>query len=353
MIRLADKKETRYFLNTVKKRAWRKRDPFKCMFELTYRCNFRCPHCYLTGTKKEKRELNTRQIFSVLRQLKEAGTYPIGFTGGEPLMREDIFEILEFANRCGFKTNILTNGSLIDEKAAAALKKVNVNFVAITLNSIRPEIFDRLSGVKGALGSVKRAIGILAKKDMQVGVSSLVTALNKDDIVEVSRYAGTLNIPHSIDSMIWPSHDGCSEWPDRYSLKDGELDHVRRQVYPEMFKGTRKVPKKNRLSKRKRIFECGAGVNSFAINPYGKLNFCLDIDYPYCDILKKGVRTCWKRVKEEVDRINSERDFACRSCGLSEYCGWCPAMSYMETGRFDSCSKFSKREALLRKDGAS
>jgi len=351
-MRTADKKFRRQLFNTIQKRALRKRDPLGVMFELTYRCNFHCPHCYLTETMKEGIELNTAQVLFILEQLKEIGVCTISFTGGEPLIRKDIFEILGFANRCGFKFSLLTNGSLIDEKAARALKEVNVGLVEITLNAMEPEIFDKLSGTKGVLGNVKRAIEILAKKDMQVRVKSLVTISNKEEAVKINRYTRRLNIPYGIDGMIWPSHDSCFEIAHRYSLEDSDQYHIRRQVYPEMFKRTIEAPKAGKRLKRKRIFECDPGVTGFTVNSYGKMNFCFGIDYPNYDILKEGVEVCWNRLKKEVDKINSAVDFACRTCDLSGYCVSCPAMSYMETGRFDRCSEFSKKKALLRKEGA-
>lgn len=218
-IKVADRKEKRKFFKTIKGRARKKGDPFSIMFELTYKCNFRCPHCYLPGSHKEKRELSTEQIFSVLEQLKGMGVYNIGFSGGEPLVRRDIFDILDYAYRCGFKFGLLTNGYSINEKIADRLKKVNVIKVDITFNSLRPEVFDKLSGVGGSFGKVKNSIEILKKKNIRVAIKSICISLNKDELVKIGRYARALNILYRIDGEVLPCRNGCVTRVNEYSLE--------------------------------------------------------------------------------------------------------------------------------------
>ncbi|MFH1381236.1 MAG: radical SAM protein, partial [Candidatus Omnitrophota bacterium] len=87
--------------------------PLKAMFELTYRCNFRCVHCYVAADKKKK-ELGIEEVKVILDQLKKAGCFHVGFTGGELFLRKDIFKILNYAKQSGFRISILTNGFLID-----------------------------------------------------------------------------------------------------------------------------------------------------------------------------------------------------------------------------------------------
>src|SRR5271169_6479398 len=85
------------------KKATRKVFPIKAVFELTYRCNLKCRHCYVAPSAVNERgkELDTKQVFTILDQLAGAGCLNIGFTGGEPFLREDIFEILGYAKNKG------------------------------------------------------------------------------------------------------------------------------------------------------------------------------------------------------------------------------------------------------------
>lgn len=346
-IRLATKKERKQFFKTIGTRARRKRNPFNIMFELSYRCNFKCPHCYLPGSQREGKELSANQVFTILEQLKDMGVYRIGFTGGEPLVREDIFDILGYANRCGFKFGLLSNGYLIDEKTIKRLKEVNVNKVGITFNSLRPEVFDKLTGLKGSFEKVKRAVELLKKEGLIVAITSTCMSINKDEIVEINRFARNLGIIYRIDAEMLPCKDGCTAQVDRYSISAEEYEDLRRKLHPEMFKGNRCRIRIRR--RRDRVVNCDAGTTSFFINPYGRMNLCLEIDYPGCDILSEGVSACWERIKKEVDEINRAKDFVCKDCDLLEYCGWCIGRSYIESGNFNTCSEFFKERALERK----
>ncbi|MCK4307999.1 radical SAM protein [candidate division WOR-3 bacterium] len=347
-ISVATKKEKKEFFKTIIKRAEKKRNPFSIMFELTYRCNFRCPHCYIQGSHKDKKELNTKKIFSILDQLKDMEVYNIGFTGGEPLIREDIFDILSYGNRCGFKFDILSNGYLIDERIADRLGEVNVNKVDITFNAITPQVFDQITQIKGSFKRVKKAIDILKEKGIQTAIKSTCMQINKDEITEVSRFARNLGILYTIDGEILPCRNGCATWVNRYSIDSREYEDLRRKVYPEMFRDEGKRVKTKSRRRRDRMFYCGVGITSFSIDPYGKMNFCLEIDYPRCNILSEGVKTCWEKLKKEVDRLNKTKDFVCRDCDLLKDCGWCPGRSFIETGSFNNCSEYFRKRALER-----
>ena len=337
------------FLKHIKERANRRRNPFSIMFELTYKCNFRCLHCYLSGTPEESRELNKNQIFSILDQLKDLQVYYIGFTGGEALLRKDIFDILDYANKCGFRFSLQTNGYLIDEKVADRLKEVNVDKIAITFNSITPQGFGRITRVKNSFKKVKGAIEILKRKDIQVKLKSTSMKLNSDEMIKISQYARSLNIPYEIDGEVLPSRNGCNTLVNKYSLSIKEAEEINKKVYPERFRneGEKKQIKSER--KKNRMFNCGAGIRTFSINPYGKMSFCLEIDYPRYDILSEGALKCWEKLKKEMDKLNNIENFVCKDCDLLKYCNWCPGRSYLETGSFNNCSEYLKNRALEKK----
>ena len=142
--------------------AKKKGSLLRVMLELTYRCNFKCKHCYIPKSYKKKfrRELNTRQIFSILDQLQELGCLYLGFTGGEPFLRKDIFDILWYAKRKGFQIIIYTNGSLIDKDKARELKCLSPNKVDITIPAMSKDIFERITGLKGSRDKVFEANSI-------------------------------------------------------------------------------------------------------------------------------------------------------------------------------------------------
>jgi MoaA/NifB/PqqE/SkfB family radical SAM enzyme len=273
------------------------------------------------------------------------GVFTIAFTGGEALLRKDMFDILAYAKGRGFRTALFSNGYLIDKDIADKLSRVNVNAVDISFNSLNPDVFAKLTGgVKNALDRVKSAVELLVKYGINVKIKSTGMSLNRDELVSIGKFARSLNIIYNLDTEILPCRNGCSTAVHNYSLSPDESRALHRAVYPEMFcQDGRKVVRPKR--RRKRMFNCGVGRNSFSITPYGKMNFCLQIGYPGYDILKLGAKECWESLKNEVDRLNNAQDFVCKSCELIKSCGWCAGRSYMETGELNKCSEYFKNRA--------
>lgn len=346
-IKLATKKDKKSFFKTLQERARKRRNPHNVMFELTYKCNFRCGHCYLPGGYQEKKELSTKEVLLILDQLKEMGVHQIGFTGGEALVREDIFEILAYAAKSGFRSTLLSNGFLIDAKTADKLKAVHIGKVDLTFNSSMPKVFDEIAQIKGAFKRVKKAIDVLKKRGINFKLKASCMSVNKEEIETISKFARDLGVIFTIDGEILPFRSGDSTWVDKYSINGKEYEELRRKVYPEMFAGDR-VRSRSR-KKRYKMFNCDVGLSSFCINPYGEMNFCLEIDYPRYNIISQGAASCWEKIKQEVDELNSKPDFVCKDCGLFHFCGWCPGRSYIEGKGFNCCSSFFKERAQQQK----
>lgn len=349
-------KDYKKFSIDLVKLFYRRRAPLRTIFELTYRCNFKCIHCYNSNEQKEAKsqdELKTKEVFAILRQLKDLGGLYIGFTGGEIFLRQDIFDILWFAKRLGFQIIILTNSSFIDEKIADELKRLAPNKVDITVHALDKEIFDKITQVQGSGERVFRSIDLLYQRNVRLGLKSCGMQENKDELVRVSQFARSLNVLYRLDGEICPRLDR-SKTPLKHLFSAEEAYHLRKLCYPEAFaKNDAKVmlrkTRKLRGRNLKRIFNCSVGYASVNINPYGELNLCIMIDYPRYKILKGSLAEGWENLKDFVDGINPPKDWQCRTCSLLKYCSWCPAKGYLEDGNFFTCEQYSKQKAKFFK----
>ncbi|MHC4759035.1 MAG: radical SAM protein [Planctomycetota bacterium] len=109
------------------------------VYNCTARCNLKCIHCYSASTSaKAPNEFSTDQAKKLLEQLKDANAAVALFSGGEPLLREDIFELLAHAKSIGLRSVISTNGTLIDSETAVKLKNLSVAYVGISLDGMEP-----------------------------------------------------------------------------------------------------------------------------------------------------------------------------------------------------------------------
>ncbi|MBT4075541.1 MAG: radical SAM protein, partial [Gammaproteobacteria bacterium] len=108
------------------------------IWNLIRRCNLTCKHCYATSTDKDfPGELSTQQVYDVMDDLKAFGTKVLILSGGEPMMRPDIFEISHRAKEMGFYVGLSTNGTLIDDNNIKKIKQVDYDYVGISIDGIR------------------------------------------------------------------------------------------------------------------------------------------------------------------------------------------------------------------------
>jgi len=164
------------------------------VFNCTYRCNLNCRHCYSwsqgCGTQGQ---LSTAQSKNLLGQLAEAKCPVVLFSGGEPLCRSDIFELLREARRLGLRSALSTNGTLIDEAAADELASAGLGYAGISIDGSQAvhDSFRRVQGsFEAALAGIKncRSVGV------KTGLRFTITRANKDEIPVVFDIAASMSV---------------------------------------------------------------------------------------------------------------------------------------------------------------
>ncbi len=146
------------------------------------RCNLKCIHCYSQSQDVEyPNELNTQEAKTMLDGLAEYGAPVILFSGGEPLMREDLMELITYARDKGLRAVISTNGTLITEEKAEELKKFGLSYVGISLDGLR-ETNDKFRGIEGAFDDALQGIRNCLKVGIKVGLRFTINKRNAQDI---------------------------------------------------------------------------------------------------------------------------------------------------------------------------
>jgi len=335
------------FWQRIHKSAKKNSFPLRVMFELTYRCNFHCKHCYVPQSYRNYNELKTKEVLSILNQLKDIGCFYLGFTGGEPFIREDIIDILWYAKKLGFEIIIYTNGSLINEEIARELQRLRPNKIDITIPAMTETAFERISGMPGSRDKVFGAIDLLYKNGVNLGFKTCVLKENESEIKDIQDFAASLGALHRLDDMFSPRLDGSKE-PYRYRGRLSNNANIR-----ESKANFREFISDNScaISENSRLFKCGVGVSQAAITSLGELKMCLMIDYPKYKILsevrgqRSDLKDAWKRLKELVVSIQPNKNYQCNTCKLQPYCKWCPAMGWLYNRSFTSCEPESRRWA--------
>ena len=155
------------------------------IWNLIRRCNLTCKHCYATSADKDfPGELNTEQVYGVLNNLKDFGVPVLILSGGEPLMRPDIFEISHRAKDMGFYVGLSSNGTLISQDNIQDIVDVGYNYVGVSIDGSR-ETHDKFRRKQGSFDEALNGIRLCHDAGIKVGLRFTLTQDNKQDLPEL------------------------------------------------------------------------------------------------------------------------------------------------------------------------
>jgi 12,18-didecarboxysiroheme deacetylase len=165
------------------------------VWNMTRRCNLKCIHCYAHAkTTAEADELTTAEGKALIDDLAAFGSPVLLFSGGEPLMREDLPELAEYAVSKGMRAVISTNGTLITAPMARTLKEIGLSYVGISLDGMK-DIHDRFRGVPGAYEASLEGIRNCQDAGIKVGLRFTMNKINVKDIPAVFALLEEMDIP--------------------------------------------------------------------------------------------------------------------------------------------------------------
>jgi len=152
------------------------------IWNLIRRCNLTCKHCYsISADTQFKGELDTDEVYTVLDDLKQFGVPVLILSGGEPLMRTDIFDVSHRAKAMGFYVGLSTNGTLIDERNIEKIAAVGYNYVGISIDGME-HTHDRFRRLEGAFQQSMHGIELCQQHDIKVGLRFTLTQENAHDL---------------------------------------------------------------------------------------------------------------------------------------------------------------------------
>jgi radical SAM protein with 4Fe4S-binding SPASM domain len=303
--------------------------PLSVQLDLTWRCNEHCVHCYLDHDGQG--EMNTAEIKDVLRQLAESGTFFLSISGGEPLLRRDCFEILEYARALRFNVKLKTNATMIGASEAARLRQLGIEQVQISIYSHRPEVHDAITQSPGSLQRSLAAIRHLTAAGLKVSITNVLMQQNAPDAKGVRLLAQELGTSYVLDPTITPKLNG-----DRSIVKLGISGSDLKEVFhSEEFVGNVDefcAPAPPVDDDVLNGHGCSAGHTLAYVSPTGDVYPCVQFPMPCGNLRQQSFREIWQKSKELVQlRTIKVRDLPeCSSCSYVAQCTRCPGLAYME-----------------------
>ncbi len=324
-------------------------------FELTARCNFNCPMCYVHMTPEQlkasgREELTAEQWLDIARAAKEKGMLFALLTGGEPMVRKDFFEIYDGMREMGLLISINSNGSMLQDEILERFLQTPPFRFNISLYGGSNETYRRMCGIP-AYDRVKENIRKLRQAGVEVSVNLSITPYNKDDLERIYRDAVELDVNVRASSYMYPSvrvngeqygcgnRLSCSE-SAKYAvqwdlLRFTEEDFAARAE--NMAKLTFDTSEGCPMEEGEGV-RCRAGSTSFWLTWDGKMLPCGMMTTPAVYPLEIGFDAAWEQIRTETAKIRTPAK--CTSCGYKDICGACAAVYYTETGAFDQVPEY-------------
>ncbi|MAF20258.1 MAG: hypothetical protein CMI55_01100 [Parcubacteria group bacterium] len=255
---------------------FKKEYPLSVTFISTYRCNFSCKYCDI-WTYKE-REMTTPQIFSMIDEFADMGLHRFSFNGGEPLLRQDIGELIDYCKSKGLFTTLFTNGWLVKERIAELAK---LDVLTVTLDGPR-EIHDS-QRESGSYDRVMDAIECARSRDMHVWTNTVITKGNLSSLGFVLTKAREMGFFTIFQPVLQYSHSTSQEEIEKISSGSSDYEKAIRKLKEEKIKGAPIVHStsyfdyilKPDWSVNKR--RCWAGKLYCAVKPNGEVAPCYPV----------------------------------------------------------------------------
>jgi radical SAM protein with 4Fe4S-binding SPASM domain len=316
-------------------------------FDLTYRCNERCVHCYLDHD--DHGELTTAECLKVLDDLARSGALFLTFSGGEIFLRPDLYEILAAARRLHFDISLKTNALLVTPERAARLREFGVRRLQISVYSDTAAVHDAITKVPGSLQRTLAAISILIEHGLQVKLACPLMQENLMAYRGVMALAEKLGIPYVLDLTITPMMDGSGgPLAHRASvssllpvLQDPLLHACKPQPGAQSASAVNDSPPAFGSAVSSGIeslayedLPCSAGHNSCYISPYGDVFPCVQLPQAAGNLRREKFDEIWYHAPQ-LERLRAIRESQlpiCSRCEIRSYCERCPGLALMEGG---------------------
>jgi AdoMet-dependent heme synthase len=306
-------------------------------WNITLRCPLKCSHCYVDAGEQElDGVLSTQEAFSVIDQIRAIGQPVVVLSGGEPLLREDIFAIARYGTEQGLRMVMGSSGYLIDKKTAVNLKDAGVRAVAISLDSDNPAVHDSFRGVEGVWEKAVAAIGHCrdAGISVQINMSVMRSALSEVEAVialgtslGVRDYQLFFPIPTGRARQIEPRSPEEYEELIRQILiryRDADLN-IRPTCAPQF----RRIADELGITNPAWGRGCLAGITYCRIYANGDVTPC-----PYLPVSAGNLRTTpFSDIWNHSPLLTALRDPSlltgkCGRCSYKTTCGGCRARAY-------------------------
>jgi radical SAM protein with 4Fe4S-binding SPASM domain len=311
--------------------------PTLVSWNVTFRCNLRCSHCYLDARpQRSDDELSFEEGKSLMDALQQAGTRTLILSGGEPLLRDDLLDLVHYGTLRGLHVALGTNGTLINDDIAQALKRAGVRKAAISLDSVKAEQHDRFRGKTGAWEKAVQGIRACRDAEIPIQIHTTVTPSNHTEIESLLSFGDHLGARDFQLFFLVPSGRGTGIRdivPARYEeLIRNVLEYTANSaisVRPTCAPQFVRIADQMGTPVDAAVRGCVAGLTYCRIYPHGEVTPCPYLPIQVGSVREKPFQEIWRT----APLLRKLRDFRllrgrCGMCRYAERCRGCRARAF-------------------------
>ena len=316
-------------------------------FEVTRRCRYSCRHCRANASASVEEELTTKECKKIIKAIAKYQKCVLIFTGGEPMEREDIYELIEYSREVGLRPVMATCGYLVDEETIAKLKKAGILTLSFSIDGASAESHDKFRGTDGAFDSTIRAAKLAQEKHIRFQINTTISKLNIDEVIGIAELARELGAYCFNPFILVPTGRG-KEISDEI-LDPVEYEAILNELLRIKLKSQIKVrvtcgPQFARVCRQadvkgltKDVSGCMGGRGFGFISSRGDVQICGFLDVPAGNLIENNFN--FKKIWEESEFLEEIRNISgytgrCRGCEYVGVCGGCRARAYATSGDY-------------------
>lgn len=320
--------------NSLLDKIEKKYIPVSGGFELTWECNLNCRFCY--QARKSGKELSAYEIKKILGEIAGLGCLFLSFTGGEPLLREDFWEIAEYAGAKHFALTLQTNGTLINGKFAKRIRKLNFLDVHISLLGGKAKTHDWFTRQDGSFDKVMESISILTGQKVRVVLKATLMKQNFSELSGINKIAEKFGCKVITSTCVSAKNNGDKS-PFSFRMDDSQV----KDFYKSIFNKSPEAKRKYMPNSREGTANCACGRTGFCINPIGEVYPCVGLPVPLGNLQNNNFKEIWNKggMLQKLREPGISSLPACSKCELLNKCVRCKGMAYIEDGSIFSRSK--------------
>ncbi len=297
---------------------------------VTYRCNLKCNFCYI-GEKKHP-ELTTKNVIRILRKIYGQARVPsVSFTGGEPLLRSDIVDLVSNAHKIGLWTNLITNATLLDKKLVKNLKKAGLSSAQVSIEGPANAIHDRITGIDGSYSATINGIELLKSEGIPVHTNTTISKLNithLEAFVDQTRALGLTRLSMNLCIPCGTAAGHPELWV-KYSEIPDHIEQVKRKAsqYGIKFLWYSPVPMCffNPIAHGFGNKSCAAVTGLLSVDPMGNVLPCSSWRAPVGSLLNDNFEKIWNSAMLSYFKNHDYAPDPCHDCTKFDMCkGACP-----------------------------